>query len=77
VAGTLTLVGEGTLAQIDDASPRPCPFSIGIKPGSHRVTFTFEPTHETLGEQVTVAPGKSMTVRADFTAATPRIRVQP
>jgi hypothetical protein len=41
------------------------------------VTFTFEPTHETIGEQVTVGVGKSITVRADFTAATPRIRIQP
>jgi eukaryotic-like serine/threonine-protein kinase len=75
--GTLTLVGDGTQAQVDDASPRPCPYSIAIKPGSHRVTFTFEPTHETLGEQVTLGVGKSMTVRADFTAATPHIKIQP
>ena len=75
--GTLTLVGDGAQAQVDDASPRPCPYSIGIKPGSHRVTFTFEPTNEKLGEQVTVGAGRSITVRADFTAATPHIRVQP
>jgi hypothetical protein len=52
--------------------------AIYVKPGPHQVRFAFgyETTHDTVGQQVMVATGEHVTVRADFTAAVPRIRIE-
>jgi hypothetical protein len=63
---------------VDDAPFRPCPVAIYVKPGTHQVRFAFgyETAHDTVGQQISVAPFEHVTVRADFTAAVPRIRVE-
>jgi hypothetical protein len=40
------------------------------------VRFTFDPTSETIVERVTVKSGEQVTVRAQFTGATPTVKVQ-
>jgi hypothetical protein len=73
----LVLVGDpGTQVSIDAAPYRPCPAVVSVNPGSHKVRFLFEPTHEERGQPVNLAPGARVTVRADFAAATPTIRVE-
>jgi serine/threonine protein kinase len=73
----LVLVGDpGTQVSVDSAAYRPCPAVVSIKPGSHKVRFLFEPTHEERGQPVNLAPGARVTMRADFAAATPTIRVE-
>jgi hypothetical protein len=49
-----------------------------VKAGSHRVRFTFgyATTHDSVDQTVSVATGERVTLRADFTAAVPRIRVE-
>jgi hypothetical protein len=77
--GQLFLIGDpGTQVALDDAPFRPCPVAIYVKPGPHQVRFAFgyETTHDTVGQQVMVATGEHVTVRADFTAAVPRIRIE-
>jgi hypothetical protein len=49
---------------------------LALDAGRHDVRFTFDPTGESRGEPVTVKSGESVTVRAEFTGATPTIRVQ-
>jgi tRNA A-37 threonylcarbamoyl transferase component Bud32 len=73
----LVLVGDpGTQVSIDAAPYRPCPAVVSVNPGSHKVRFLFEPTHEERGQPINLAPGARVTVRADFAAATPTIRVE-
>jgi serine/threonine protein kinase len=75
--GQLVLVGDfGTQFAIDDAAFRPCPASIWVKPGPHRVKFLFSETQETAGERIDVAAGEHITLRADFAGAAPRIRIE-
>ena len=78
VAGAqLVLVGDpGTQVSVDGSAYRPCPAVIAAKVGSHSVRFLFEPTHEERGQPVKVGSGDRVTVRADFAAATPTIRVE-
>ena len=68
----------GTEVAVDSASFRPCPTSIFVKAGAHQVRFAFgyATTHDSVGREVTVGAGERVTVRADFTAAVPRIRVE-
>jgi hypothetical protein len=49
---------------------------VPLDPGPHEVRFTFDPTGESRGERLTVRSGERVTVRADFSAATPTIRVE-
>jgi hypothetical protein len=44
--------------------------------GLHDVRFTFEPTGESRGERVTVKSGEQLTVRAEFTGASPTVKIQ-
>jgi serine/threonine-protein kinase len=77
--GQLFLVGDpGTEVSVDSAPSRPCPAAITVKAGSHRVRFTFgyATTHDSVDQTVSVAAGERVTLRADFTAAVPRIRVE-
>lgn len=73
----VTFLGEpGTRVTVDGAARGPCPVRIALEPGRHDVRFTFDPTGESRGEPVTLKSGEQVTVRAEFTGATPTIRVQ-
>lgn len=77
--GQLFLVGDPGSEVAVDASPfRPCPAAITVKAGAHQIRFAFgyATTHDSVGREVMVAAGERVTVRADFTAAVPRIRVE-
>jgi hypothetical protein len=74
--GQLVLTGFGTQVAIDDAAFRPCPAFVWVKPGPHRIKFLFSETQETAGERIDVGAGEHITMRADFTGAAPRIRIE-
>ena len=77
--GQLFLVGDpGTEFSVDSSAFRPCPAAVTVKTGPHQVRFAFgyATTHDSVGREVVVAVGERVTVRADFTAAVPRIRVE-
>jgi len=77
--GQLFLVGDPGSEFAVDASPfRPCPAAVTVKAGAHQVRFAFgyATTHDSVGREVVVGAGERVTVRADFTAAVPRIRVE-
>ena len=78
VAGkaTVTLLGDGTHVSIDGVSRGGCPQRVMLEPGSHEARFTFDPTGESRGERFTVKAGERVIVRADFTGATPTIKIQ-
>jgi eukaryotic-like serine/threonine-protein kinase len=70
------LCSQGTVVLIDGAPKGACPLrALKIAPGTHEVRFTFEPTGESRGERIVLADEESATIRADFTVATPVIRV--
>ena len=72
-----TLLGDpGTRVSVDGASRGACPVRLALEPGAHDIRFVFEPTGESRGERLTVKAGERVTVRADFTGATPTVRVQ-
>ena len=74
---TVTFLGEpGTRATIDGVSRGPCPVKLPLDPGQHEVRFVFEPTGESRGERFSVKSGDRVTVRAEFTGATPTVRIQ-
>jgi serine/threonine-protein kinase len=75
--GQLTLLGDGTLVSVDGVARGACPRSLAVDPGPHAVVFTFPPTGESRGESLTLRSGERVTLRADFTGATPSIRSQP
>ncbi len=67
----------GTRVSVDGASRGGCPIrDLAVEPGSHDIRFVFEPTGESRGERVHVAPGSKLTLRADFTGSTPVVRVE-
>ena len=77
--GQIFLVGDpGSEFAIDSAPFRPCPAAVTVKAGAHQVRFAFgyATTHDSVGREVVVGAGEKVTVRADFTAAVPRIRVE-
>jgi hypothetical protein len=73
---TLTLLGDGTTVSIDGVSRGSAPAKASVDPGTHAVLFSFPATGESKGESITVKSGDKATLRADFTGATPTIRVQ-
>ncbi len=73
----LSLYGDpGTRVSVDGQPRGSCPTRVTVEPGQHEVRFNFEPTGESRGERVTVRAGESVTMRADFTGATPTVRIQ-
>ena len=77
--GQLFLVGDpGTEASVDSAPFRPCPAAVTVKAGAHSVRFAFgyATTHDAVEQKVNVGSGERVTLRADFTAAVPRVRVE-
>ncbi len=73
----LSLFGDpGTKAFVDGVSRGACPLrDLPIASGTHEVKFVFGPTGEARSEQVKVPASGHVTLRADFTGATPMIHV--
>lgn len=73
----VTFLGEpGTRVSIDGVSRGSCPVRVTLAEGPHEVRFTFDPTGESRGERFTVKGGDHVTVRAEFTGATPTVKIQ-
>ncbi len=74
----LTLLADpGTRASIDGTPRGHCPLrDLALEPGPHDIRFTFEPTGESSGERLTLRASEKVTLRADFSSATPAIRVE-
>ncbi|MDB4943045.1 MAG: serine/threonine protein kinase, partial [Labilithrix sp.] len=71
------LLGEpGTRVAIDGASRGATPVRVSLDPGQHDVRFQFDPTGESRGERFSVKAGEKVTVRAEFTGASPTVRIQ-
>jgi hypothetical protein len=73
---TLTLLGDGTFIAVDGVTRGPSPVKVAVDPGPHSVVFTFPATGESKGMSLSVKGGEKATLRADFTGATPTIRLQ-
>lgn len=72
----VSFFGEpGTRVAVDGVARGACPVRLALEAGRHDVRFTFDPTGESRGEPVTLKSGEHVTVRAEFTGATPTIRV--
>jgi hypothetical protein len=71
----LVLLGEGTVVTVDGISRGPAPAKVAVEPGAHAVLFSFPATGEYKGESITLGSGDHTTLRADFTGATPTIRL--
>ena len=74
----LSLIADPETRVSIDGTPRGhCPVrDLSLEPGLHEVRFTFEPTGESRGQRVTLRSGERITVRADFSSATPTIRIE-
>ena len=71
------LADPATRVSIDGIARGSCPLrDLTLDPGTHEVRFTFQPTGESSGERVALRAGERITIRADFSSATPTIRVQ-
>ena len=74
---TVAFLGDpGTRVSIDGTMRGACPVRVSLEAGSHDVRFTFDPTGESRGERISVKAGEKITVRAEFTGATPTVRIQ-
>lgn len=72
----VTFLGDpGTRVSVDGVARGACPVRVTLEAGQHEAFFTFAPTGESRGQPFTVKGGEKVTVRADFTAATPVIRI--
>ncbi|HXX69062.1 MAG TPA: protein kinase [Polyangiaceae bacterium] len=72
----VVLLGDGTVVRVDGVSRGACPTRIAIEPGSHTIAFSFPATGESKSERVNLRAGDRITLRADFTAAVPTIRLE-
>jgi hypothetical protein len=70
------MLGDGTFIAVDGVTRGPSPLKLTVEPGPHSVVFTFPATGESKGTSLTVKSGEKATLRADFTGATPTIRLQ-
>jgi serine/threonine protein kinase len=73
---TLLLLGDGTTVSVDGVSRGAAPVRASVEPGMHTISFSFPATGESKGIALNVKAGERPTLRADFTGATPTIRVQ-
>jgi serine/threonine-protein kinase len=78
VAAHLALYGDpGTRAIVDGVAKGNCPVAdVSVEPGDHDVRFVFDVTGDTTGTRVTVKANERVKLRADFTGATPTVRIQ-
>lgn len=76
--GHFALYGDPeTEVSIDGVARGKCPVrDVEVEPGTHDVRFDFDPTGESHGERIPITAGARVTVRADFTGATPTLRIQ-
>lgn len=73
----LMLLGDfGTKVTVDGISRGRTPTRVAVDPGPHDVRFVFEPTGESRGERLTTRSGELVTLRAEFTGASPTVRIQ-
>jgi hypothetical protein len=72
----LTLLGDGVLVRVDGEARGACPARVAVPPGSHAILFAYPPTGESKVERLTLRSGEHATLRADFTTATPRVRIE-
>jgi hypothetical protein len=70
------LLGDGTFVRVDGVARGRCPTQLALDPGRHSVVFSFPATGESKADSLTLQAGERATVRADFTAAAPTIRIQ-
>jgi serine/threonine-protein kinase len=77
-SGHLALFGDpGTRALVDNVTKGTCPVSdVAVEPGEHDVRFVFDATGDSTGTRVKVKANDRVKVVADFTGATPTVRVQ-
>ena len=73
---TLTLLGDGTTVTVDGIPRGPCPVKVAVDPGPHSVVFAFAATGESKGTSLPLKASDRATLRADFTGATPTIRIE-
>lgn len=74
---TVVLLGDvGTRVTVDGIGRGRTPARVSLDPGAHDVRFVFDPTGESRGERIVVRGGEQVTMRADFTGASPTVRVQ-
>lgn len=72
----VTLLGDpGTRVSVDGVARGACPVRLNLEPGQHEAAFTFDPTGEGRSVRVGVKTGDRVTVRADFTSATPTVKI--
>jgi hypothetical protein len=74
-ANVAFLGDPGTRVSIDGASRGACPVRVSLEPGQHDVRFQFDPTGESRGERFSVKANERVTVRAEFTGATPTVKI--
>ncbi len=74
----LALYGDpGTRALVDGVSRGSCPVAdVAIAAGEHDVRFVFDVTGDSSGTRINVKANEHLKIRADFTGATPTVRVQ-
>ena len=67
----------GTRVAVDGTPRGACPIrDLPLEPGPHEFRFSFGPTGEARSERVSAAAGARVVLRADFTGATPTVRVE-
>jgi eukaryotic-like serine/threonine-protein kinase len=72
----LTLLGNHAQVSVDGVSRGACPVHLTLDPGSHAIRFSYPATGETKGDTFVLRRHERVTLRADFTGASPTIRVQ-
>lgn len=73
----LVLLGElGTRVTVDGIARGKTPTRVALDPGPHDVRFMFDPTGESRGERIVTKSGEQVTMRAEFTGASPTVRIQ-
>lgn len=73
----VSFVADPSGTVLVDGRPRgACPLKLQLSAGTHEVRFLFDATGESRGERIRVEPGDRVVVRADFTGATPTVKVQ-
>ena len=74
-AQVMLLGDPGTQVSVDGSPKGACPVRVNLEPGQHDVRFVFDATGESRGERLSVRSGDKMTVRAEFTGASPTVKI--
>jgi hypothetical protein len=72
---TLVLLGDGTNVSLDGVGRGATPVHVAVEPGAHSVVFRFSATGESKAASLSLKPGERATLRADFTGASPSVRI--